>query len=66
MTKYTEKQVRQAIKYACEYQKTTDYQTAGNILLQEDCTEREIKLLDELAGDSIAANEIELKDIFDA
>lgn len=39
---YTEDQLRQAIKYACECQKFADYQMAGNLLINdvpnvEDC-----------------------------
>lgn len=64
---YTEEQLLQAIKYACEYQKAYDYQTAGGILIKDNFTTQEdvIKLLDELSNDTLANSEIDLKDIFD-
>ncbi len=66
--KYTEEQVKQAIKYACEYQMGTDYQNAGQVLLFEGVADDgpEIKAMDILCDErNLAYNEIELKDIFE-
>lgn len=63
---YTESELLKAIKYACEYQKGIDYQTAGGLLIvdESELPANSILLLDELSNNSIAASEIELKDIF--
>jgi hypothetical protein len=67
MKTYTEEDLLKAIKYACEYQKATDYQTAGLHLIVD---ETELKgnieiLLNELCDtDKTAHNEIEISDIF--
>jgi hypothetical protein len=67
MKTYTEEELLAAIKYACEYQKATDYQTGG-ILLIVDQTELKANienLLYELCDtDKTAHDEIELSDIF--
>jgi hypothetical protein len=64
---YTEAELLKAIKYACEYQKATDYQTAGRLLIVDDSELKanSILLLDELASDTNAASEIKVKDIFE-
>lgn len=64
---YTEAELLQAIKYACEYQKATDYQTAGSLLIvdESELKANSILLLDELSNDTNAFFEIELKDIFE-
>lgn len=63
---YTEAELLQAIKYACEYQKAADYQIAGRLLIVDDSDliENSVKLLDDLANENNAFAEIELKDIF--
>jgi len=53
MRTYTEKELLKAVEYGCNYQKASDYQTAGHFLLEEFKTvsnaDIEIgKLLDEL------------------
>lgn len=67
MEKYTEEQLRQAIQYACEYQKACDYQTAGGILMADGykTTEQDIKLLDALASSIVEADEITIEEIFE-
>lgn len=68
MKLYTEAELLMAIKYACEYQKATDYQTVGALLICEDQRELEenlLKVLDALADGKIISNEeIDLRDIF--
>jgi hypothetical protein len=66
MRTYTEEELLKAIKYACECQKATDYQTAGKLLIVEESElpANSILLLDELSGDTIAFSEIDLQDIF--
>lgn len=67
MKTYTENELKEAIKYAMQYQKAMDYQTAGRILLGGDkpSTDEMIALLDELATDTVNENDIELDDIFE-
>ncbi|HZY40122.1 MAG TPA: hypothetical protein VFE53_25895 [Mucilaginibacter sp.] len=67
MKTYTEEELLKAMKYACEYQKATDYQTAGKLLIvdESELSANSILLLDELSSDAIAFSEIALKDIFD-
>lgn len=67
MRTYTEEELLKAMKYACEYQKATDYQTAGKLLIvdESELPANAILLLDELNSDAIAFSEIDLKDIFD-
>lgn len=66
MKTYTEAEVLQAIEYACQYQKATDYQTAGNLLIVDDADlkDNSIILLDQLSSEDIAHKEINLADIF--
>lgn len=67
MKTYTEEQVEQVIKYACEYQKAECYQHVGGILLEDDyeTTDSDIKCLDYLANNEIVDHEIDLEEIFD-
>ena len=67
MKTYTEQDLRAAIKYACEYQKATDYQTAGQHLIvdEADLKANIESLLNELCDtDKTAYDEIEISDIF--
>lgn len=63
---YTEAELMQAIKYACEYQKACDYQIAGKLLIvdKSELQANSVLLLNELTSDKNAFSEIELKDIF--
>jgi len=64
---YTEKDLLAAIKYACEYQKATDYQIAGlHLIVDETDLKANIEnLLNELCDtDKTAYNDIQLSDIF--
>jgi hypothetical protein len=67
MKEYTEAELFKAIRYACEYQKGADYQTAGRLLIVDDSELKanSILVLDELARNTNAFSEIELKDIFE-
>jgi hypothetical protein len=67
MRTYTEEELLKAIEYACEYQKATDYQTAGKLLIvdESELPANAILLLDELSSDAIAFSEIDLKAIFE-
>ena len=67
MRTYTEQELLVAIKYACEYQKATDYQTAGchlNVHEKDLKTNIEILLNDLCDTDNTAHDEIEIADIF--
>jgi hypothetical protein len=65
MRTYTEAELLKAIKYACECQKGSDYQTAGAILMADGykTTEQDIKLLDELAYGETSHEDITIEEI---
>jgi hypothetical protein len=67
MKTYTEEDILAAIKYACEYQKAADYQTAGKHLIVDevDLKANIENLLNELCDtDKTAHDEIEISDVF--
>jgi isocitrate/isopropylmalate dehydrogenase len=67
MRTYTEKELLKAIEYACGYQKASDYQTAGKLLIvdKSDLQQNIETLLNELASTNENVHkEIELRDIF--
>ena len=68
MKTYSEEQLLKAIEYACQYQMGCDYQTAGNLLLDDnsDFKSNSLLLMDALSSQETGFSEIKLSDIFNA
>lgn len=65
--RYTESELKKAIKFACEAQKAADYQSAGILLIVDESSlyHNSKILLDELSSDETVADEIDIDEIFE-